>query len=157
MWLTETLKKNFHLSRTNGGKCPELALLWARQNEQFESNKLNIFRSPLGYINLSFQKHVLPFRCDVENASFYTFSTKKSDFFPKITKQFVSIFSVQNLNIWIFYNIWYGYLTFGASWTEISQNIEFPTRPQRVPEGTRYSVFKITTRTLLEKFYYSAE
>ena len=30
-------------------------------------------------------------------------------------------------------------------------------RPLRVPEGTRYSVFKITTRTLLEKFYYSAE
>ena len=29
--------------------------------------------------------------------------------------------------------------------------------PLQVPEGTRYSVFKITTRTLLEKFYYSAE
>ena len=26
----------------------------------------------------------------------------------------------------------------------------------RVPEGTRYPVFKITTRTLLEKFYYPA-
>ena len=31
------------------------------------------------------------------------------------------------------------------------------TRPQRVPEGTRYSVFKITTRTLLEIFYLLAE
>ena len=31
------------------------------------------------------------------------------------------------------------------------------SRPQRVPEGTHYSVVKITTRTLLEKFYYSAE
>ena len=31
------------------------------------------------------------------------------------------------------------------------------TRPKRVPEGIRYSVFEITTRTLLEKFYYSAE
>ena len=30
-------------------------------------------------------------------------------------------------------------------------------RPQQVPEGTRYSVFEISTRTLLEKFYYSAE
>ena len=29
-------------------------------------------------------------------------------------------------------------------------------RPLRVPEGTRYPVFKITTRTLPEKFYYPA-
>ena len=29
-------------------------------------------------------------------------------------------------------------------------------RPLRVPEGTRYPFFKITTRTLLEKIYYPA-
>ena len=31
------------------------------------------------------------------------------------------------------------------------------SRPQRVPEGTRLLNFQITTRTLLEKFYYSTE
>ena len=53
------------LSRTNGGKCPELTLFLARQNEQFQRNKLkpkDIFRSPLGYINLG-KKLVLSKKC----------------------------------------------------------------------------------------------
>ena len=68
--------------------------------------------------NLSSQRNALPFKSDVENASFYTISTqKKWRKSPKTTKIFFQFFFVLKPKNWRkhiwsrieFYNMWYVY------------------------------------------------
>ena len=69
---------------------------------------------------------------------FTRFQPKKSDEnLPKPQKYFFQFFFVLKPKNWRkqiwsrieFYNMWYVYLTFEVSWTEKSQNIEFPDFP----------------------------
>ena len=69
---------------------------------------------------------------------FTRFQPKKSDEnLPKPQKYFFKFFFVLKPKNWRkqiwsrieFYNMWYVYLTFEVSWTEKSQNIEFPDFP----------------------------
>ena len=127
------------MSRTNGGKCPELTLFldetkWAVSKEQISEAHWDILTWEK---TLSFQQNYFS-KVMLKTPLFTRFQPKKSDEnLPKPQKYFFQFFFVLKPKNWRkqiwsrieFYNMWYVYLTFEVSWAEKLQNIEFPDFP----------------------------